>query len=94
MQDGLEAYVNLYNHSLSRLKENGSGSREKESKLVQALCGLSAIDLDKLKPSVTSMQQLKDNITNNLGNQGWLIEKVRSLEYDDGFSFRELLERN
>ena len=56
-------------------------------------CGLPPVDMDKLKASDASLQQLKDNITSNLGDQGWLMEKVRSLEYDDGFSFKELIEK-
>ena len=55
---------------------------------------LPSVDLEKLKPSVASMQLLKDNIMNDLTGEEWLREKVLALKYDDGFSFTEWLQKD
>jgi hypothetical protein len=52
---------------------------------------LPAIDPEKLKPSPDSLKQLKDDILKDAQGEEWLLTRVRSLEYDDGFSFREVL---
>ena len=39
------------------------------------------------------MEWLKSHILENARNDGWLRERLASLEYDDGFSFGDLLER-
>ena len=52
---------------------------------------LPAIDPEKLKPSSDSLKQLKDDILKDAQSDGWLRTKVRSLEYADGISFRELM---
>jgi hypothetical protein len=57
---------------------------------VKALKMLPAIDPEKLKPNPDSLKQLKDNILKDAQGEEWLRIKVRSLEYADGFSLREL----
>ena len=57
----------------------------------KALNMLPAIDPEKLKPSADSLKQLKADILRDAQGEEWLRTKVRSLEYDDRFSFRELL---
>lgn len=52
---------------------------------------LPAIDLDKLKPSPDSLKQLKNEILKEAQGEEWLRTKVLSLEYGDGFNFKELL---
>ena len=52
---------------------------------------LPAIDPEKLKPSPDSLRQLKDEILNDAKGEEWLRAKVLSLEYEDGFNFKELL---
>lgn len=89
----MELYTMEYNHRLEDLKKKRSWDHSEESKLEKVLKTLPPVDLEKLKPSVTYMQQLKDDIMNDLGGEQWLYEKVCSLEYDDGFSFRELIEK-
>ena len=51
---------------------------------------LPAIDPEKLRPNPDSLKQLKDNILKDARGEEWLRIKVLSLEYEDGFSFREL----
>lgn len=89
----MELYAKEYNHRLEDLKKKRPWDHSEESKLEKVLKTLPPVDLEKLKPSVTYMQQLKDDIMNDLGGEQWLYDKVCSLEYDDGFSFRELIEK-
>ena len=39
-------------------------------------------------------EQLKDNILKDARGEEWLRAKVQSLQYDDGFSFREIIRDN
>lgn len=80
-----------YNWCLEHLDKGLRHSKSHESKLEKALKVLSAIEIDDLKPSVASMQELKDELLTDLGDEKWLREKLRCLEYEDGFSFTELL---
>ncbi|MFH1716531.1 MAG: hypothetical protein ABIF19_04205 [Planctomycetota bacterium] len=52
---------------------------------------LPAIDPQKLKPSPESLKQLKNDILKDTQGEEWLRIKVRSLEYDDGFNFKDLV---
>ena len=54
------------------------------------MTALPAIDPEKLRPKPDSLKQLKSNILKDARGEEWLRIRVRSLEYDDGFSFKEL----
>ncbi|MCP4261065.1 MAG: hypothetical protein GY774_26670 [Planctomycetes bacterium] len=87
------AFIALYNIRLEELHEERKSSKSGESRLEKALKMLPTIDPEKLRPSPDSLKQLKDNILKDAQGEEWLRIKVRSLEYDDGFSFRELTEK-
>jgi hypothetical protein len=52
---------------------------------------LPAIEINKIAPPVRFVQQLKNNILDRVSDDMWLREKVISLEYDDGFDFRQFM---
>lgn len=85
VQDRLEAHVTIYNLELERLNEETY--HKDEPKLIKVLKKLSPIDMDKLKTSAASIQELKANITTGLEEPNWIIKKVHSLKYEDGYSF-------
>jgi hypothetical protein len=87
----LGAFVAIYNFRLEELNEERKPWESGETRLDKALKMLPAIDPEKLKPSPDSLKQLKDNILKDAQGEEWLRTKVRSLEYDDGFSFGELI---
>ena len=53
---------------------------------------LPPIDPEKLRSCPESVKQLKDNIFKDARDEKWLREKTLSLEYDDAFSFGQLLD--
>jgi hypothetical protein len=85
------AFIALYNVRLEA-KEERKPWESGEIRLEKALKMLPTIDPEKLRPSTDSLKQLKDNILKVAQGEEWLRMKVRLLEYDDGFSFRELLD--
>ncbi len=86
----LGAFIALYNIRLEELSEEVMSRKSDETRLEKALKILPPIDPEKLKPSPESLKQLKDDILKDAQGEAWLRIKVRSLEYADGFSFREL----
>jgi hypothetical protein len=89
----LELYSAEYNYGLSELKEGPKPWSSGQIKLEKVLKTLHVIDLNKLTPSDRSMQQLKDGLLGGIRDNDWLQEKLGSLEYDDGFNFKEVLEK-
>jgi hypothetical protein len=89
----LGAFIAIYNIRLEELHEDQKSSKSGETRLEKALKMLPTIDSEKLRPSSDSLKQLKDNILKDAQGEEWLRIKVKSLEYDDGFSFRELIEK-
>ena len=87
----LGANIALYNIRLEELKDEPKSWESGETRLEKALKMLPPIDPEKLNPSPESLKQLKDNILKDAQGEEWLRIKVRSLEYDDGFSFREVI---
>ncbi len=83
----LDAFISLYNIRLEELK----GERKHEMRLEKALMTLPAVDVDKLKPTPDSVEQLKSQVLNDARGEEWLRIKVQSLECMDGISFKELL---
>jgi hypothetical protein len=90
----MQAHIRDYNDGLRSLSEDRHWNNAEETKLEKVLKTLSTIDIEKLKPSAESIERLKNNITTNKDRDSWLQEKVHSLEYDDGFSFTELLSKD
>jgi len=87
----LDAFITLYNIRLEELEEERRPWESGETQLEKALKMLPAIDPEKLKPSADSLKQLKADILRDAQGEEWLRTKVRSLEYNDRFSFRELI---
>ena len=85
----LGAFIAIYNIRLEELDEDVKSPKSGATRLEKALKMLPRIEPEKLKPSPESLKQLKDNILKNAQGEEWLRIKVRSLEYDDGFSFRK-----
>jgi hypothetical protein len=85
------AFIALYNIRLEELHKERKSLKSDEIRLEKALKMLPTIDPEKLRPSSNSLKQLKDNILKDAQGDEWLRIKVRSLEYDDGFSFREMI---
>jgi len=92
-RDGLEAWKSPVRRGvrLEELQGRGKPWESGETRLEKALKMLPAIDPEKLKPSPDSLRQLKDEILNDAKGEEWLRAKVLSLEYEDGFNFKELL---
>jgi hypothetical protein len=88
----LGAFIAIYNIRPEELKEERKPWESGEIRLEKALKMLPAIDPEKLRPSPDSLRQLKDNILKDAQGEEWLRTKIRSLEYADGFSFRELMQ--
>ncbi len=89
----LGAHIALYNIRLEELKEERKPWESAETRLEKTLNMLPAIDPDKLRPSPDSLKQLKGEILKDVQGEEWLREKVLALKYDDGFSFKELIEK-
>jgi hypothetical protein len=87
----LGAFIAIYNFRLEELHKERKSSKSGETRLEKALKMLPSIDPEKLKPSPDSLKELKANILKQAQGEEWLRIKVRSLEYDDGFSFREVI---
>jgi len=87
----LGAFIAIYNIRLEELKEERKSWESGETRLEKALKMLPAIDPEKLRPSPDSLKQLKAEILKDAQGEAWLRIKVRSLEYDDGVSFKELV---
>ena len=79
----------IYSHFLRNPKN--LFFKRRLTQLEKALNMLPAIDPEKLKPSADSLKQLKADILRDAQVEERLRTKVRSLEYDDRFSFWELL---
>ncbi|MBL7185261.1 MAG: hypothetical protein ISS70_02970 [Phycisphaerae bacterium] len=88
----LGAFIAISNIRLEELHEERKSSRSGDTRLEKALKTLPPIEPEKLRPSTDSLKQLKDNILKDAKGEEWLRIKVRSLEYDDGFSFREVIQ--
>ena len=86
----LGAFIAIYNIRLEELKEERKPWESGETRLEKALKMLPPIDPEKLRPSPDSLKQLKTNILKDTQGEEWLRMKVRSLEYDHGFSFKGL----
>lgn len=84
------AFIDLYNIRLEGLKEERSSWESAETQLEKVLKMLLAIDPDKLRPNPDPLEQLKDDILKDAQGEEWLRIKVRSMEYYDGFSFKEM----
>ena len=87
----LGAFIALYNLRLEELREERKPWESAETRLEKALKLLPAIDPDKLSPGPDSLKQLKGDILKDAKGEEWLRTKVLSLEYGDGFNFKELL---
>ena len=87
------AFAGMYNLRLESIKEKRLPWESGETPLDKALKRLPALDLEKLKPSPDSLQELKGNILKDAQGERWLQKKMSSLEYEDGFSFKELMDR-
>ena len=87
----LGANIALYNIQLEELNEDRKSWESGETRLEKTLKMLPAIDPEKLRPSPDSLKQLKDDILKNARGEEWLRAKVLSLEYEDGFNFKKLL---
>jgi hypothetical protein len=44
-------------------------------------------------PSSSSLERLRDGIFDRITDNGWLLREMDSLEYDDGFSFKEPIKK-
>lgn len=84
------AFIALYNIRLEKLREERKSWESAETRLEKALKMLPAINIDKLRPSHDTMKQLKDNILKDTKGEGWLREKILSIECGDGFNFEEI----
>lgn len=92
LNERLKLYAKGYDYRLSEVKQEPNPWRSEETKVEKVLKTLHVINLNKLTPSDRSMQQLRKNGLDGVRNKGWLREKAIFLEYDDGFSFKEVLE--
>ena len=90
----LGAFIALYNIQLEELHKERKSWKSGETRLEKALKLLPAIEPEKLKPSPDSLKQLKGDILKGAQGEEWLRVKVRSMEYDDSFSFRELFQNH
>ena len=90
----LGAYIALHNVRLEELHEERRSWESGETRLEKALKMLPAIEPEKLRPSPDSLKELKGSILKVAQGEEWLRIKVRSLEYADGFSFREWMPRD
>ncbi len=88
----ISAFIALYNIRLEELKEERKPWESGETRLEKALKILPVIDLEKLRPSPDSLKQLEENILKDAQGENWLRTKVLSVECEDGFNFRELLD--
>ncbi len=86
----LGAFITLYNLRLEELKEEREAWESGETRLEKALKLLPAIEPDRLKPSPDSLKRLKGKILDDTRDEDWLRLKIASLEYADGFIFKEL----
>ncbi|MFC1634525.1 hypothetical protein ACFL5Z_06745 [Planctomycetota bacterium] len=86
----LGAFISLYNIRLEELNKDKKSRKSDDSRLEKALKMLPAIDTEKLKPSSDSLKKLKAEVLKDAQGYNWLRTTVLSLEYDDGFSFKEL----
>jgi hypothetical protein len=87
----ISAFIELYNLRLEYLRQERKPWESGETRLEKALKMLPAIDPEKLKPSPNSLKQLKDDILKDTQGEEWLRTKVRSIQCEDGFNFKELL---
>jgi hypothetical protein len=87
----LNAFVNVYNFRLERVCEKKYSWESEETKLEKLLKMLPAIDIEKHKPSSESFKKLKNEILKDAHGEDWLHTKVLSLEYEDGFGFKNLI---
>jgi len=87
------AFSGMYNLRLEALKEKRLPWESGETRLDKALKMLPAIDLERLKPGPESLKQLKADILKDAQVWTWLRTKLLSLEYEDGFTFREVWDR-
>jgi len=87
----LGANIALYNIRLEELKDEPKSWESGETRLEKALKMLPAIDPEKLSPRPASLKQLKNEILKDAQGEEWLQAKVLSLEYEDGFNFKKLL---
>jgi len=87
----LGAFIALYNIRLEELREEQKPWESAETRLEKGLKLLPAIDPDKLSPGPDSLKKLKDEILKDAKGEEWLRTKVLSLEYEDGFNFKKLL---
>jgi hypothetical protein len=91
LNEKLELYAEEYNHKLSEVKEKSKWWNSGENKLEKVLKTLSLIDISKFEPLTESVEKLKNNILDGVRDSMWLREKSLSLEYDDGFDFRQFM---
>jgi hypothetical protein len=85
------AFIGMYNLRLESHKEKRLPWESGDTRLDKALKLLPAIDQEKLKPSAKSIEQLKKDILKDAQGYNWLQTKMRSLECEDDFNFKELL---
>jgi hypothetical protein len=76
---------------MGELREEREAWESGETRLEKALKLLPAIDMDRLRPSPESLKQLRAKVLEDSRSEEWLRLKVTSLEYADGFIFKELL---
>ena len=81
----LDSFTELYNMRLEEIQQEPRSWESAETRLEKALKMLPTIDLEKLKPSVDSLNQLKANILKDAQGEEWLRAKVLSLERGDRF---------
>ncbi len=89
----LDTFITLYSLRVEDLKEERRLWQPGGTRLERVLKLLPAIAVERLRPSVDSLSQLKKKILDDARGEGWLRTKVESLECRDGISFRELLDR-
>jgi hypothetical protein len=88
----LKIYVEEYNHQLKELKKEKNPWKDETTKLETVLCNLPSFDLSRLTPSSSSLERLREGIFDRITDDEWLRREIASLEYDDSFTFRKLLE--
>lgn len=86
----LGGHIALYNIRLEELHEKRSSSDSEEPRLEKILKLLPFIDLEKLKPSPICLKKLQSDILNDAKSEEWMRTKVLSIQYGDGFSFKEI----
>lgn len=87
----LDAFIDLYNLRLEKLRENRKPWESAETRLEKVLKMLLPIDPEKLRPSPDSLKELRSDILKDAKGEEWLRTKVLSLECGDGFNFNILL---